>query len=119
MSVTQPGFASPWQQRATVGLFWLFLSWIVVVPVVQFTRPGTLRYGWQMFSKQIRLPRYFVVSADGQEREFKLDDHVVHLRAEVDWNAAVVAHVRRTEPDAVAVRWRYNDVRTEEVRWGR
>jgi hypothetical protein len=49
-------------------------------------RPG--RYGWQMYSAAVEVPRLWAVDGD-DEREATVTELLVHPRGDIDWAALV------------------------------
>jgi hypothetical protein len=49
-------------------------------------RPG--RYGWQMYSTAVEVPRLWAIHGD-DEREVTVTETLVHPRGDIDWAALV------------------------------
>jgi hypothetical protein len=82
--------------------------WLAVqigVPALQYLgTDGARPFAWQMFSRQIDVPRFKVVAADGSERE--VDDwerHLGRVRLEVDFARHVPPFLCASERGAVAI----------------
>lgn len=94
--------------RGALLFFVVFLAAQLVIPLVQATRAGPARFGWQMFA---RLPigahgEVFVVErAEGVVETVRISDHVARGRPEIDYPAVFPAHVCQVTPGALAVRF--------------
>ena len=98
----------------------LFLVVQIVVPLIQLGQPRPAHFGWQMFSGYPPFPTYWIVLADGSAREIDVHDHIGVRRLDADYHSVLPDYLRRTYPEAVAVRWRWPDAaEDEEYRWTR
>ncbi|MCI0685445.1 MAG: hypothetical protein L0Y71_25370 [Gemmataceae bacterium] len=113
---TKPAFGN----RAVAVFVVLFLAVQILVPIVQLTRPLPTHFGWQMFSVDRPLPRYWVVLDDGTERDIDVYEHIGVRRLDADYHRAFPEYLCRTYPAAVAVRWQWPDRdEMEELRCSR
>lgn len=94
--------------RVAVLFFVVFVVAQLLIPVVQATRSGPARFGWQMYA---RLPigasgEVFIVErAQGAVDTVRISDRMARGRPEIDYRAVLPAHVCQTTPGAVAVRF--------------
>lgn len=88
---------------AVFVVVWLAVQ--VGVPVLQrSTTEGARPFAWQMFSRNIDVPRFKVVAPDGSEREVEdWERHLGRLRFEVDFARHVPPFLCHSEGDAVAI----------------
>jgi hypothetical protein len=112
--------ATPQRPRALTFALGLFVALQIAVPVAQLRQPRPAHFGWQMFSGFRPIPTYWIVLADGSQREIDFHEHVAVRRLDANYHAVFPDYLRRTYPEAVAVRWQWPEsAEVEEVRWNR
>ena len=113
----QPAPSSPSNRVARVA-FVLILATQLVVPVIQLPKPRLAHFGWHMFSDLPPFPTYWIVLADGSQQLIDVHEHIGVRRLDADYHSVLPDYLRRTYPQAVAVRWqRPGSNAVEERRW--
>ena len=60
----------------------LFVVVQLVVPISRFTSDEAERFGWQMFSKNVKAP-VVQVEANGELQRIELEDYMARVRADI------------------------------------
>jgi hypothetical protein len=95
------------RRRSALAVVALGLVIQVVVAAGALTGDRPARYGWQMYSAAVEMPRLWAVDGD-DEREVRVTDALVHPRGDIDW-AALVRERGCDLVDAEAIRYELAD----------
>ena len=97
--------ASPWtvKERCLALFCGAFLVVQMAVPAIQWRGPRPARFGWQMWSVPVALPRFVTVMHDGSRHDADLVRYVGVGRGEMDLRDALPPHLCRVVPDIAAV----------------
>jgi hypothetical protein len=95
------------RRRGALAIVALGLVMQVFVAAGALTGDRPARYGWQMYSAAVEMPRLWVVDGE-EEREVSLIDTLVQPRGDIDW-AALVRERGCDLVDAEAIRYELAD----------
>ena len=96
-----------WRQSRVVAgtIVALFFVVQLAIPIARLGDERGQRFGWQMYSREIRaIPDFVVTTGDG-EIEIDLADFLPTSSIEVDVTAHLPAHLCDVVPGAVSVSW--------------
>lgn len=96
-----------WRQSRVVAGTILALFFVVqlAIPISRLGDERGQRFGWQMYSREVRaIPEFGVITGDG-EVAIDILDYLPTSRIEVDVAMYLPAHLCDVIPEAVSVSW--------------
>jgi hypothetical protein len=103
-------------QQIALGVFVVFVTIQIAVPLVQLAGDRPERFGWQMFSGSGDLHDFEIITADGSVRAVETRDYVGYLRLEMEYADKLADHLCDLDAATVAVRILHDDPANDEVR---
>lgn len=95
-----------WRRSPPIAVAVVALILIVqlAIPISRLGDETARRFGWQMFSSSVAVPKFSVATAEG-EFEVELSRYMARIRADIDIVTLIPPHLCATVPGAQRVTW--------------